>query len=140
MVTAWDRDRLAGPARVLDDGELTAYMHDVLVDPAYQGRHVGGRPAERVREKYRNTSTWRSCQRSGKTPLLRKARLSDHGGRRGHTGVSFQRQAGGSPKGPPPALFCICASLPGITPWAPPSQTRPWRWRRVPPGPESPRE
>ena len=33
VFTAWDGDRLAGLVRVLDDGELTAYMHYVLVDP-----------------------------------------------------------------------------------------------------------
>lgn len=54
VFTAWDGERLVGLARVLDDSELTAYMHYVLVDPAYQGQHVGGRLVELVREKYKN--------------------------------------------------------------------------------------
>ena len=37
VFTAWDGDRLAGLVRVLDDSAMMAYMHYVVVDPAYQG-------------------------------------------------------------------------------------------------------
>ncbi len=54
VVTAWDGDRLVGLARALDDGELLAYMHYVLVDPEYQGRGIASTLVELVKEKYRN--------------------------------------------------------------------------------------
>ena len=41
VISAWDGDQLAGLARVIDDGEMLAYMHWVLVNPKYQGMHVG---------------------------------------------------------------------------------------------------
>lgn len=34
VFSAWDGDRLAGLVRVLDDTEMVAYMHYVLVDRA----------------------------------------------------------------------------------------------------------
>ena len=33
VITAWDGDRLIGLVRVLDDSELVAYIHYVLVHP-----------------------------------------------------------------------------------------------------------
>lgn len=54
VVTAWDGDRLVGLVRVLDDGELVAYMHYVLVDPAYQGQGIASAMIERVKTKYQN--------------------------------------------------------------------------------------
>ena len=33
VITAWDGEQLVGLVRVLDDSEMTAYMHYVLVDP-----------------------------------------------------------------------------------------------------------
>lgn len=38
VLTAWDGERLVGLARVLDDSELVAFVHYVLVHPEYQGR------------------------------------------------------------------------------------------------------
>ena len=38
VFSAWDGERLVGLVRVLDDTEMVAYMHYVLVDPEYQGR------------------------------------------------------------------------------------------------------
>ena len=52
VISAWDGDQLAGLARVIDDGEMLAYMHWVLVNPKYQGMHVGSGLAERVKERY----------------------------------------------------------------------------------------
>ena len=42
---------LRSPCRI-DDGEMLAYMHWVLVNPKYQGMHVGSGLAERVKERY----------------------------------------------------------------------------------------
>ena len=52
VVTAWDGDRLAGLVRVLDDSEMVAYMHYVLVHPAYQGRGIAGKMVEMVGGSY----------------------------------------------------------------------------------------
>lgn len=54
VITAWDGDRLIGLARLLDDSELVAYMHYVLVDPAYHGQGVASAMMEMVKEKYKD--------------------------------------------------------------------------------------
>ena len=54
VFSAWDGERLVGLARVIDDGEMLAYMHWVLVDPEYHGLGIGGHLVELVREKYRD--------------------------------------------------------------------------------------
>ena len=41
VVSAWDGDKLVGLVRALDDGETVAFLHYLLVDPAYQGLHIG---------------------------------------------------------------------------------------------------
>jgi len=37
VTSAWDGDKLVGLVRALDDGETVAFLHYLLVDPAYQG-------------------------------------------------------------------------------------------------------
>ncbi|MCB6610618.1 GNAT family N-acetyltransferase [[Clostridium] symbiosum] len=54
VITAWDGDRLAGLVRLLDDGELLAYLHYVLVNPHYQGHGIAGTMVRMVKEKYRD--------------------------------------------------------------------------------------
>ncbi|WP_294148845.1 GNAT family N-acetyltransferase [uncultured Clostridium sp.] len=54
VITAWDGDRLAGLVRLLDDGELLAYLHYVLVSPDYQGHGIAGTMVRMVKEKYRD--------------------------------------------------------------------------------------
>jgi len=54
VITAWDGDRLVGLVRLIDDSELVAYMHYVLVDPAYHGRGIAGTMIGMVKEKYKN--------------------------------------------------------------------------------------
>ncbi len=41
VISAWDGDRLIGLVRALDDGETVAFLHYLLVDPEYQGMHIG---------------------------------------------------------------------------------------------------
>lgn len=53
IITAWDGGRLVGLARLLDDGELVAYMHYILVHPDYHGRSIASRMLSMVRERYR---------------------------------------------------------------------------------------
>lgn len=54
VLTAWDGENLVGMIRVLDDGEILAYVHYVLVDPAYQGHGIAGTMVEQIKEKYRD--------------------------------------------------------------------------------------
>ena len=54
VISAWDGERLVGLVRGLDDGETVAFLHYLLVDPAYQGMHIGGELMERIMEKYRD--------------------------------------------------------------------------------------
>ncbi len=54
VITAWDGDTLVGLARVLDDSELVAYMHYVLVHPDYQHQGIARHMVEQVREKYKH--------------------------------------------------------------------------------------
>lgn len=40
--------------RFLDDSELVAYMHYVLVNPEYHGQGIAGHMIEMVKEKYKD--------------------------------------------------------------------------------------
>ncbi len=53
VISAWKDGKLCGLVRVLDDSEMLAYVHYVLVNPKYQGlglRHL----IELVKEKYKD--------------------------------------------------------------------------------------
>lgn len=54
VITAWDGERLVGLVRVLDDSEMVAYMHYVLVHPEYHGHGIAGKMIDMVKEKYKN--------------------------------------------------------------------------------------
>lgn len=54
VLTVWDDEKLAGLTRVLDDTEMLAQIHYVLVHPDYQGKGIAGSMIERIKEKYRN--------------------------------------------------------------------------------------
>jgi len=54
VITAWDGSRLAGLLRALDDGEMLAFIHYVLVDPQYQGLGVAGKLVEMAKKKYKD--------------------------------------------------------------------------------------
>ena len=54
VLTAWDGSKLVGLVRVLDDSELVAYIHYVLVDPNYQGQGIAGNLIYMIKEKYKN--------------------------------------------------------------------------------------
>lgn len=54
VLTAWNESRLVGLVRIIDDSEMTAFMHYVLVDPEYQGKGVAGTMIEMAKEKYKN--------------------------------------------------------------------------------------
>lgn len=54
VFTAWDGERLVGLANALDDGELTAYIHYLLIHPDYQKSGIGHRLIDMMKEKYRD--------------------------------------------------------------------------------------
>lgn len=50
VYSAWDGDRLVGMICAMDDGIMTAYVHYLLVDPEYQGLHIGQRLVGMLKE------------------------------------------------------------------------------------------
>lgn len=54
VITAWDGNRLIGLINAIDDGELTAYIHYLCVSPEYQGRGVGSKLLNYIKEKYKD--------------------------------------------------------------------------------------
>lgn len=54
VVSAWDGERLVGLVRALDDGETVALIHYLLVDPQYQGKHIGDELMKRLMNHFRN--------------------------------------------------------------------------------------
>lgn len=53
VFTAWDDNRLVGLVNAIDDSELTAYVHYLCVDPAYQEQGIGSELLSRIKEKYK---------------------------------------------------------------------------------------
>ena len=54
LITAWDGEKLAGLINALDDGELTAYVPYLLINPAYQKCGIGKELTNMVKEKYKD--------------------------------------------------------------------------------------
>jgi len=54
VLTVWDDEKLVGLARVLDDTEMLAQIHYVLVHPDYQGKGIAGGMIERIKQKYKD--------------------------------------------------------------------------------------
>ena len=54
VLTVWDEKKLIGLTRVLDDSEMLAQIHYVLVDPDYQGIGIAGKMIEYIKEKYKD--------------------------------------------------------------------------------------
>ena len=54
VLTVWNGETLVGLARVLDDTEMLAQIHYVLVRPDYQGKGIAGKMIEYIKEKYKN--------------------------------------------------------------------------------------
>ena len=52
VFTAWDNGKLIGLINALDDGIMTAYVHYLLVNPAYQGKGVGKKLTQMIAQKY----------------------------------------------------------------------------------------
>lgn len=54
VLTVWDQEKLIGLTRVLDDTEMLAQIHYVLVHPDYQGKGIAGKMMEYIKEKYKD--------------------------------------------------------------------------------------
>ena len=52
VISAWDSDKLIGLINAIDDGELTAYVHYLLVNPAYQKSGIGTELVTRLKKVY----------------------------------------------------------------------------------------
>lgn len=54
VLTAWDGEKLVGLLRAIDDGELLAYLHYLLVSPEYQGHGIARNLLELMKDKYKD--------------------------------------------------------------------------------------
>lgn len=54
VVSAWDGNKLVGLVRALDDGETVAFLHYLLIDPTYQGQHIGYELMRQLMSFYQN--------------------------------------------------------------------------------------
>lgn len=53
-ISAWDNDLLVGLVRGLDDGDTIGFIHYLLVNPKYQGQHIGNGLMERIMAEYKD--------------------------------------------------------------------------------------
>ncbi len=54
VYSAWDKDKLVGMICAMDDGIMNAYVHYLLVDPAYHKQGIGRTLVDMVKEKYKD--------------------------------------------------------------------------------------
>lgn len=54
VLSAWDGGELVGLVRSLDDGATAAFIHYLLVKPAYQKCHIGGALLGKLLESYQD--------------------------------------------------------------------------------------
>lgn len=74
VISAWDGDKLVGLVRALDDGETVAFLHYLLVDPAYQGQYIGDELMKRIAEFLSKSSV---CESYAVSILKRSHFMSD---------------------------------------------------------------
>ena len=54
VYSAWDGEKPVGMICVMDDGIMNAYVHYLLVDPAYHGKTIGRTLVNMTKEKYKD--------------------------------------------------------------------------------------
>jgi len=54
VFSAWDNEILIGLISVFDDSVMNAYVHYLLINPAYQGKGIGKELVRMVTEKYKD--------------------------------------------------------------------------------------
>lgn len=52
VISAWKGKKLIGLVNAIDDGELTAYVHYLLINPEYQNMGVGKELLGRIKKVY----------------------------------------------------------------------------------------
>ena len=78
MLTVWDNEKLVGLTRVLDDTEMLAQIHYVLVHPDYQGKGIAGKMIEYIKEKYKNFLYIEAMPEDNETWFLSHGEWSSH--------------------------------------------------------------
>ena len=54
VITAWDGSKLVGLIRALDDGEMVAFLHYLLVRPDYQGNGIAAQLLTITKKRYKD--------------------------------------------------------------------------------------
>lgn len=54
VITAWEGSKLVGLIRALDDGEMVAFLHYLLVRPDYQGNGIAAQLLTITKERYKD--------------------------------------------------------------------------------------
>lgn len=54
VISVYDEDKLVGLSRVIDDTELVAYVHYVIVMKGYEKRGIASNMLKMIKEKYHN--------------------------------------------------------------------------------------
>lgn len=54
VYSAWDGEKLIGLICAMDDGIMTAYIHYLLINPAYQKSGIGKTLVEKMKEHYQS--------------------------------------------------------------------------------------
>lgn len=54
VLTAWDKDKLVGLVRAIDDGKMLAFIHYVLVHPDYQRLGIASQMIKMIQQKYKS--------------------------------------------------------------------------------------
>lgn len=54
VITAWDNKKLIGLIRGIDDGEMVAFLHYLLVHPDYQGIGIATNLLKLAKERYQS--------------------------------------------------------------------------------------
>jgi ribosomal protein S18 acetylase RimI-like enzyme len=54
VFSAWSNGKLIGLINALDDGIMTAYVHFLLVNPAYQGKGIGKELVRMMTGRYKD--------------------------------------------------------------------------------------
>lgn len=81
VISAWQDDKLMGLIEVLDDRELTAYIHYLLVAPPFQNRGIGASLVKRVKELYKDyLYLMVICENKNTVPFYEKAGFSEANG------------------------------------------------------------
>lgn len=78
VFSAWDQDTLIGLVSTMDDGAMNAYTHYLLVNPTYQGYHIGQELMEKVKEYYQDYKTLVLIASAGKAGFYQHVGYTPH--------------------------------------------------------------